>query len=93
MKLKDIKEFLETLTDEQLEQDAVIMGDQDMGFPGGPITISPFDEDHWYSEYGAFSESSISEEEFQEYLEYQGQDARVVFEAGSVFFHFDDSER
>lgn len=90
MKLKDVKAFLETLTEEQLEQEAVIMGDADRSFSGGPVTISPFDEDHWHSEDGAFPKSSISEEEFQEYLEFNGEDARVAFEAGSVFFHLDD---
>lgn len=87
MKLKDIKAFLETLTEEQLEQDAKIIGDEDLGFSGGPVTISPFDEDYWYGEDGAFPKSAISEEEFKEYLEFHGKDARIVFPAGSVFFH------
>lgn len=87
MKLKDIKAFLETLTTEQLEQDANIIGDEDMGFSGGPISISPFDEDHWYSEDGASPKSSLSEQDWEEYLEYYREEARVVFHAGSVFFH------
>ena len=93
MKLRDVKAFLETLTEEQLEQSAVIMGDQDSGFSGGPVGISPFDEDHWYSEDGSFPKSSLNEQDWEEYLEYYREEARVVFTAGSVFFHLNDLEK
>ena len=90
MKLKDVKEFLETLTEEQLNQEAAIMGDDDRSFSGGAISISPFDEDHWYSEDGAFPKSSLSQKDWEEYLEDYKEDARVVFKAGTVFFHLND---
>jgi hypothetical protein len=92
MKLKDVKEYLESLTDDQLEQEALIMVDEDNGFSGGKIALSEFDKDHWFSEDGAFPKDAISKEEFQEYLEYYGDEAKVVFKAGSVFFHLSDSE-
>jgi hypothetical protein len=88
--LKDLKEYLNSLTEDQLEQKSLILGDMDSGFSGGPISISIFDEDHWYSEDGSFPKSSITEKEFEDYKEYYGKEARVVIPAGSIFFHLMD---
>jgi hypothetical protein len=90
MKLKEIKEYLNSLTDEQLEQEAQILGDEDILFSGGMLAISEFYEEQWYSEDGFFPKSALSEEQWQEYLEYQGSSAKVVINMGDVFFHLTD---
>lgn len=85
MKLKDIKAFLETLTEEQLEKDAVIMGDYDEGFSGGKVSVSALHEDWYYGEEGNFPKSALNDESFAEYME--EQEGRIVWPTGTVFFN------
>jgi len=84
MKLKELKSYLETLTDEQLEQEAIIMGDQDEGFNGGPLEIETATEDWYSSEDGAFPKSALSDEDWNEYIENGG--GKVAWEKGKVHF-------
>lgn len=85
--LRNVRDYLNTLTDSQLDQDAVLLGNIDENYPTGNLSVSELGEDFYYSEDGCFPKSALSESEFQEYIEEQG--GRVQWTADQVFFHLE----
>ena len=81
MKLKDVKSFLGALTSEQLEQEAIAISnyDSDCGY----VSVHIIGEEYYDSEDGCFPKSALSDEDFAEYMEYDGH---LLWKADQVLF-------
>lgn len=86
---REIKNMLDTFDEKQLDQVAEVWSTPDDGIKGGHLEFSIFDEDQYYSEDGCFPKSSISEEEFAEYLIFMGDDARIAIPYGTVMAYLE----
>lgn len=77
MKLKEIKDLLDTLSESQLEQNAFLMGVDEPGFP---IRVEVMQEPYLQTDYGLSPPwPEMTEEEIAECPE--------VYPSGSVFFY------
>lgn len=83
--LREVRDFLNTLTEEQLDQTAMLAGVQDE-YSGGNIFPSVLGDDWYEDEDGGFKKSDITDEEFQEYIANGG---KIQWPKNSVFFYLD----
>jgi len=81
MTRREVRDFLNTLSEEELDKPAIIMGEED-GFPGGEIFVERLGEDYFLDEDNTMCpKSCFSEQEFQE------QELRLIYTKEEVFFH------
>ena len=87
---RDILEKLKTYTEEQLDQEAFIMGNPDEGEGYGYVGIDALGEDYYHSDDGAFPKDCLDEKAFAEYMEEGGF---VALTADRVFFYWEQDQR